>query len=62
MDDRLACAGNATGAVNQRMIGQTVGGVADQCIDARRGGWVPGTDVVENIEQVRRCLVGPPER
>ena len=61
VDDRLARAGQAAGAVEKRMRGQAFRGVPDRGIEASRCGGITLGDIVENAEQVRGGLVCPDE-
>lgn len=59
MDDRLARAGYATGAVDVGMVGQAVGGVLDGVAEAQRGGGPAFGDIVDDLVQVLTRLWPP---
>lgn len=62
VNDRLARAGYATGAVDQRVIGEAFGGVLDRRADAVGGGGVAIGDVADDLVQVVPSLGTPDQR
>jgi hypothetical protein len=52
MDDRLARAGDAAGAMDQRVIGEALGGVLNRRADAVGGGRIAMSDVCGDLVQV----------
>lgn len=62
VDDRLACVGDATGAVNVRLIRKTVGRVLDRIGDAKRGDGVSIRYIGRQVVQVLTRLGTPEDR
>ena len=62
VDDRLARAGDAAWAVDQRVVGQSLGGVLDRRGDAIGGGRIAVGDVAGEVVKVLARLGTPEER